>query len=206
MDENMLNEADHRQGTAHEPHFSWTPEQVLETLKLGNEAFVAGSGPHHRARVEARDRLAREGQSPRAVVVTCSDSRVPPSACFSAQLGDLFIVRSIGAYVGESESASVEYGVTHLACPLVVVMGHTHCGMVAAAMDGATDGLVGRVVAPLHELLDGEQDPRAAELASVRMSVGRIAANPEIARHVAAGSVRVVGALYDIVTGEVCWL
>ena len=206
MDENMLNEADHRQGMAHEPRFAWTPQQVLETLRLGNDAFVAGVGPHHRARVEARDRLAREGQSPRAVVVTCSDSRVPPSACFSAQLGDLFIVRSIGAYVGESESASIEYGVTHLACPLVVVMGHTHCGMVAAAMDGAADGLVGKVVEPLHARLAGERDPRAAELASVRMSVERILENPEVRCHVDAGSVSVVGAVYDIVSGRVAWL
>ena len=202
----MLNEVDHRQGAAHDPTFAWTPQQVKDALTLGNDAYVRGAGRPPLASVEMRRRLVDDGQHPQAVVVTCCDSRVPAASCFSAGLGNLFVVRAIGAHVGPVELASVEYGVAHLGCPLVVVLGHTHCGMVAAAIDGTADGLIGQVIAPLHEALGGEGDPRAAELCAVRLSVEAIAAAPEIARFARTGAVEVCGAVYDIVTGAVTWL
>lgn len=202
----VINDADRRQGASHEPPFAWTPREVREALALGNAGYASGVARPARISSEARLRLATDGQHPKAVVVTCSDSRVSAASCFSAGLGELFVVRAIGAHVGPVELASVEYGVAHLGCPLVVVLGHTHCGMVAAAIEGTADGLIGEVVAPLHEELAGETDPRAAELVAVRRSVRAIAADPVVGPLADAGKVEVCGAVYDIVSGEVRWL
>ena len=108
--------------------FRFEPQAIKDLLSLGNDAYVRGVVTDRRAASLLRTRLAQDGQHPYAVVVTCCDSRVQPIDAFSAQLGDLFVVRTIGAYVGPVESASVEYGVAGLGAPLVVVLGHTQCG------------------------------------------------------------------------------
>lgn len=196
----------HADHSAYEVVFRCTPQEAKDVLALGNEAYVRGVGTKRRASAVLRSKLVQDGQHPFAVVVTCCDSRVQPVSAFSAQLGDLFVTRTIGGYVGPVESASVEYGVAHLGAPLVVVLGHTHCGAVKAAMEGGVTGIIATVTDDIAAAVGDTDDPREAECRNVRHSIERLLANDELSVLVASGHVEVVGALYDIETGHVTWL
>ena len=104
------------------------------------------------------------------------------------------------------EEASVEYGVGHLGAPLVVVLGHTHCGLVHAAMTGEADGVAKTVADEVAAILDGETDPRQAEKLHVLHQVDVLKQNEIIAEAVASGECEVVGAIYHIGSGRVEWL
>ena len=112
------------------------PDDVLNALLEGNKRFVAGQAAGPRRRPE--DFLAvAEGQRPGAVVVGCSDSRVPPELVFDQGVGDLFVVRVAGNVVvkaGFTVKGSIEYAVAELGAPLIVVLGHTGCGAIKAAI------------------------------------------------------------------------
>ena len=101
------------------------PKKLLE----GNQRFLTTF-----ENKELLQELAK-GQHPKALIVTCSDSRVAPEIIFSKTFGDLFVIRTAGNVINEGELASIEYGIHHLHIPLVVVLGHTQCGAVHAAME-----------------------------------------------------------------------
>src|SRR5437588_3728996 len=127
-----------------------TPEAALAELRAGNERFVAGTRIHPNQDAEHRAALASV-QTPFAVVFGCSDSRLAAEIIFDRGLGDLFVVRTAGHTIGPEVLGSVEYAVTILHTPLVVVLGHSSCGAVQAARDaeaGGTrpDGHVGALV------------------------------------------------------------
>jgi carbonic anhydrase len=109
------------------------PDQALARLLEGNRRFVAGASAHAYAR-EARDREPAEGQRPFATIFGCADSRVPVELVFDQGFGDLFVIRNAGHIVGESVLGSMEFAVTSIGCPLIVVLGHSHCGAVTAAV------------------------------------------------------------------------
>ena len=102
-------------------------------LQAGNRRFVAGNREYPRQDLARRARLA-EGQKPHAIVLTCSDSRLPPELIFDQGLGELFVVRTAGAVADSVEIASIEYAIAVLGARLVVVLGHSHCGAVGAAI------------------------------------------------------------------------
>src|SRR3954471_10120329 len=109
-------------------------DQALHQLMAGNKRFVAG---HLRTRDEPPRRVElANGQKPVAVIVSCSDSRVPPELVFDQDLGDIFVVRTAGQVVGDLELGSIEYAVEHLGTRLIVVLGHARCGAVMAAVNG----------------------------------------------------------------------
>jgi carbonic anhydrase len=140
-------------GTAQVAPPSLTPDQVLRQLKDGNAAFLAGRPIAGDVRGRRRLEIAR-AQYPIAVLVSCSDSRVPPEVLFGKGLGELFIIRNAGNTIDTAAMGSLEYAVTELNVPLVVVMGHERCGAVAAAVsvveNGATfPGSIGRMVEPI---------------------------------------------------------
>lgn len=191
---------------SHKVTFRCSPQEAKDVLALGNEAYVRGVGTERRASAVLRTKLVQDGQHPYAVIVTCCDSRVQPVSAFSAQLGDLFVTRTIGGYVGPVESASVEYGVAHLGAPLVVVLGHTHCGAVQAALDGGATGIIATVTDDIAAAVGDTDDPREAERRNVQHSIDRLLANEELAALVASDHVEVTGAIYDIETGHVTWL
>ena len=112
------------------------PTEPLGRLQYGNELFAKGVLQTPKVDEMTRYQLETEGQHPFAVVVSCSDSRVPPELVFNQGLGDLFVVRVAGNIVNEENLASIEYAVEHLKAPLIVVLGHTHCGAVKAAVAG----------------------------------------------------------------------
>jgi carbonic anhydrase len=115
-----------------------TPAQAWQQLRAGNERFTTGQVRHPHTEPADRARLA-DGQRPHAVVLGCSDSRVPPDIVFDQGLGDLFVVRTAGHALDPSVIGSIEYGVVYLEAPLIVVLGHDSCGAIAATLEAMDD-------------------------------------------------------------------
>ena len=103
----------------------------LDKLKAGNEKFVSGH-PEHPNETTTRIKELKEGQHPFVVLVSCSDSRIPPELIFDQGLGDVFSIRTAGNVIGDYELGSIEYAVEHLHCKLIVILGHENCGAVQA--------------------------------------------------------------------------
>jgi carbonic anhydrase len=192
-----------------------TPNQSLAALKQGNRDFLAGRGPVPDRNGRRRLEIAR-AQYPIAVLVSCSDSRVPPELLFGRGLGELFIVRNAGNTIDTVAMGSVEYAVAELNVPLVVVMGHERCGAVAAAVSvvekGTTfPGSIGQMVEPIVPavLAARRQSPRDLVDASVRANVSRTVmrlreqSEPMLLDRIKAGKLRIVGARYDLDDGNV---
>ncbi|MEV4871537.1 carbonic anhydrase [Streptomyces syringium] len=118
---------------------SLTAQSAFEMLMAGNKRFVAGS-PEHPNQDAARRTEVAPGQNPFAVMFGCSDSRLAAEIVFDRGLGDLFVVRTAGHVTGPEVLGSIEYGVSVLGCPLVVVLGHDSCGAVAATRSAVQDG------------------------------------------------------------------
>ncbi|MFI8943878.1 carbonic anhydrase [Streptomyces syringium] len=118
---------------------SLTAQSAFEMLMAGNKRFVAGS-PEHPNQDAARRAEVAPGQNPFAVMFGCSDSRLAAEIVFDRGLGDLFVVRTAGHVTGPEVLGSIEYGVSVLGCPLVVVLGHDSCGAVAATRSAVQDG------------------------------------------------------------------
>jgi len=106
-------------------------EKPIDNLKSGNERFVSGH-PVHPDETLDRIRELKKGQNPFVVVVSCSDSRVPPELIFDQGLGDVFSIRTAGNVIGDYELGSIEYAIEHLHCKLIVVLGHENCGAIQA--------------------------------------------------------------------------
>jgi carbonic anhydrase len=120
--------------TRHSPQFTRASATIaLAHLMNGNERFAGGRTEHPRQGAAVRRELAA-GQHPRAIVLSCADSRVPPEIVFDQGLGDLFVVRVAGNTLDAATVASIEYAVEHLEAPLIVVLGHHACGAVKAAL------------------------------------------------------------------------
>ena len=186
-------------------------DDALSRLLSENKRFVAGKSnePTGSALIERRHALAKE-QKPFAVVVSCSDSRVPPELVFDVGLGDIFVVRTAGEVVDEVGLGSIEYAVEHLGTHLIVVLGHQHCGAVSAAVAGATETgdipNVLRAISPAIEETKGQSgDPiENAIRANARDIAKHIqSAGPIIAPRVQSGEVKIVAAYYSLDTGQV---
>ena len=115
-----------------------TPAEGLAELQAGNERYVTGTHTHHDYGPE-REELA-ETQKPFAMIVSCADSRVSPELAFDQSRGRLFVVRVAGNFVDDNGLASLEYGAAVLGSQLIMVLGHTSCGAIKAAIDVVTKG------------------------------------------------------------------
>ena len=177
-------------------------DAALARLRRGNAAYAASGAPAGDISAARRAELAA-GQAPFAVIVACSDSRVAPEAIFGCGLGDIFVIRLAGNVMGGHALGSVQYAVEHLGTRLVVVLGHTHCGAVAAAIAGEEDGLVGMITRDIHDAIGDTTDPREASIINAQHSADAIRMSLGLA---ADDQVKVVPALYDIEAGTVCWL
>lgn len=196
---------------------STPPSEAMERLVQGNKRFVEGQPQHpHQARTW-RD-LIEKGQKPFAVVVGCSDSRVPPELVFDQGFGDLFVVRVAGNITEEDGIGSVEYAVDHLGARLVVILGHTSCGAVTAAMDHLSDPAEepSEIVSLLYRIepaLAGlpKEASREAQLAeavkrNVDLAVRRLSRVEDMRKSLKSGKVKIVGAVYDMHSGKVNFL
>jgi carbonic anhydrase len=192
------------------------PDAVLARLLEGNKRFARGE-PAHPGRTPADFAALADGQAPLAVVVGCADSRVPPELVFDQGVGDLFVVRVAGNVVsgaGASVKGSVEYAVAELGVRLVLVLGHSGCGAVKAALKHIAAG--DKVPGSIGDLVDTIKPAAAAARgkpgdlldnavrANVERGVERLKGlEPALAGPVKAGKVKVAGAVYDLRGGKV---
>ncbi len=183
-----------------------TAEQALERLRAGNREFV---GTHTNTSVISQEivrHMFEQGQHPFATVITCADSRVAPEHIFMTGLGEIFTIRTAGNVVGEMELASAFYAADHLHTPLLVVMGHTHCGAIEAAQCGVPAGIMEPLIGQVSTAIGGESDPYAASVLNVRSAVAKLTASQPIAALCAQGKLRIMGAIYHTHAGEVDFL
>ncbi|HMU95684.1 MAG TPA: carbonic anhydrase [Elusimicrobiota bacterium] len=184
-------------------------ENVWRALADGNHRFARGA-LRSRPTIERRRELVA-GQHPRAMILSCSDSRTPPELLFDQGLGDLFVVRSAGEVVDPVALGSLEYAADHLGVGVLVVMGHRKCGAVAAALSGEPmptpnlDAIVKRIRPALPDPKMKETDRvRLAEESNVREAVQNILLeSPLLRERVARGRLLIVPALYDLSSGRV---
>jgi carbonic anhydrase len=193
-------------------------DEAFRILKEGNARYVDGKPRHPHQDRERRALTAGQGQHPLATVLGCSDSRVPPEIIFDQGLGDIFVVRVAGNVAAIDEIGSMEYAVDHLSTPLVIVLGHTQCGAVTALMEDAKlPPNIAALVEPIKPAVAKarEDHPAAAKdvllNAAIKDNVWQAIADmlgqsPIIRDKVRDGQVRVVGALYEIDSGQVQWL
>ena len=174
---------------------------ALEELMAGNGRFRQGLMTHPNCSPERRRGLLA-GQKPFAVVLGCSDSRIPPEILFDRGMGDLFVVRVAGNVLDDVVVASIEYAVLHLDTPLVVVLGHSDCGAVAATKaEGRMPKLMDAVRAGIE---NAGEEPHAAEKAGARHIAAQLleqgAGFPE---RLDAGKLMLLPAFFDLESGEV---
>jgi len=186
--------------------------EALQKLVDGNRRFVAGETVCEPMEVQAHRAALVEGQKPFAVILSCSDSRTPTELVFDQGLGALFVVRVAGNIVASSQIGSIEYAVEYLGAHLVVVMGHTFCGAVAAAIAQIKEGMeiasphLRTLVDQIRPVVDADS-PASAVRANVRHSVRVLQSDSAVlAVEVAKGKLQIVGAEYCLETGKVSFL
>jgi carbonic anhydrase len=188
-----------------------TADSALAELKAGNAHHVEHRYTHPHQTLQRQRQLA-SAQHPHAQILSCADSRVPPEVVFDQGLGDLFVVRVAGNVVSDPELGSLEYGALHLHVPLLVVLGHQHCGAVTAAVEGGeAEGHIGSLISliqPAVEATKGMPGDRVdnAVKANVEMTVKKLRASPLFAKLISEGNLKIVGAVYSLDTGKVTWL
>ncbi len=187
--------------------------EPLELLMQGNMRFMEHH-PIHPDQTLERMRELKKGQAPFAVVVSCSDSRVPPELIFDQGLGDIFVIRNAGNIIGEYELGSIEYAVEHLHTPLVIVLGHQNCGAIAAFIEHKHDTLHNHIQSIINYI---KSEPEEIALSDTLNNYFELAVKANIHHGVTLlknsepvlgelhreGKLKIKGALYDIETGEV---
>jgi carbonic anhydrase len=182
--------------------------QALQLLLDGNQRFVAGKMEHPNQTPARRVEVAK-GQHPFASVLACADSRTAPEIIFDRGLGDLFTVRVAGNVADKVVIESLDYSVQHLGVRLVMVLGHTRCGAVIAAVDGHDGpGDVGPMLSELRPAVQASKGmPGDPVLNAVRENVILIVQNlstsPELSAMVKSGELKIVGGVYDLDTGTI---
>jgi carbonic anhydrase len=186
-------------------------DEALGRLLNGDKRFIAGKSeePHGAALLERRHLLAKD-QKPFAVIVSCSDSRVPPELVFDVSLGDIFVIRTAGEVVDQVAVGSIEYAIEHLGTRLIVVLGHQRCGAVSAAVSGATDtGDIPTVLKAILPAIEETKDQSGDRIDNaVRANARDIAkrlqtSGPILTPRVQSGEVKIVPAYYSLDTGQV---
>ncbi len=190
-----------------------TPDQALKRLMDGNARYVANA-PDNKDFSAGRAARA-QSQHPFAGLLSCADSRVAPELAFDQSPGELFVVRVAGNFVNTDGLASLEFGVKVLGMPLIMVLGHTNCGAIAATINVMKEktqlpGHLPDLVKAIKPAIDLAEKANAANpldeaiKQNVRYNVRRLLeAKPIIAEAAAAGKVKVVGGMYDLATGKV---
>tara|TARA_B100001248_G_C27399364_1_gene468709 strand:- start:1201 stop:1911 length:711 start_codon:yes stop_codon:yes gene_type:complete len=191
-----------------------TPDRALELLKEGNERFVNNDMTvrNHNSQV----RKAVSGQYPKAIVLSCVDSRVPVEDVFDRGIGDVFVARVAGNFVNEDILGSMEFATKVAGSKLIVVMGHEHCGAVKAAVDGVKLGNITSLVNSIKPAVrmtssfEGEKSSKNPEYVSavcknnVKNTISQIRKRSKIIRDLEkGGDIKIVGAMYDMDTGRV---
>ena len=180
-------------------------EKLIVRLNEGNRRYLKGES-FGDVSAAVRQETAEHGQHPGAIVIACSDSRVIPEAVFSAGIGELFVIRVAGNVLDNHQLGSIEYAAAHLHCPLILVLGHTGCGAVSAALGGGGEGYIQYITDEILLAVGEERDPEKACRMNVRHAV-------EVIKHafrdhpeIPSAGLEIRGAVYDIRTGTVDWI
>lgn len=181
----------------------YTADEALEKLKSGNKRYLSAEKNEGDISPALREQTCAEGQSPYAVIITCSDSRVIPESIFSAGIGELFVIRVAGNVIDNHQLGSIEYAVDHLGCRLIVVMGHDHCGAVGAAIGHEPEGYVKSITDEIKKAIGEETDGYKASCLNVLHSVKKIR---ECLAIDDKSNLCVCGALYHLEDGRVEFL
>ena len=197
-----------------EQQAAYKPQKVLDNLLAGNRRFVADdlTQRNHSQRI----REAYEGQFPKAVILSCLDSRIPVEDVFDLGIGDIFVARVAGNFVNEDILGSMEFGCHVAGAKVIMVIGHTQCGAVKAAIDDVKLGNITPMLAKIRPAIEkgrpfdgkkGSDNPAyVAHVCreNVRLAVETIRERSEILRTMEAeGAIKIVGAYYDLRSGEV---
>lgn len=194
-----------------------TPDQILEELKEGNKRFRTNNtiSRNHSEQI----RKAAVGQYPKAVVLSCLDSRVPVEDVFDQGLGDVFVARVAGNFVNEDILGSMEFACKIAGTKLILVMGHQHCGAVKGAIDnvqlGNLTALLTKIKPAVEQNKDFEGEKSSANEAYVRsvaqtnvkLTIDNIRKNsPTLKEMEDKGEIKIVGAFYTLTKGELVFL
>ena len=188
-------------------------DESLSKLLEGNKRFISGQLTTKDCSAEKRQELTK-GQHPFAIVLSCSDSRVPAEIVFDQGLGDIFVVRVAGNVVDPTTLGSIEYGAEHLNAPLLMILGHEQCGAVAATLDakGKPEGNIGAILKKIMPAVktakaakkDKDETLQIAIQENVRNTYRDIMKNSKIVPEmVHEGKLKVIGAEYYLGTGKV---
>jgi carbonic anhydrase len=189
-----------------------TADAALAQLVEGNKRYIAGKTVH--GDLTARRDEVAPGQQPFAMVLSCSDSRVPPELIFDQTLGALFVVRVAGNYAETGGIGSFQYAFAHFHSPLLLVLGHSGCGAVHATVDAMKDpssaapgdiaAIVDAIMPAVKKVANAGGDLYAAAIAqNARDNAGKLAAEPVLQTGVTERKLRVVSAVYDLKSGRV---
>ena len=221
MPEKAVEEHVAKKPFAHKP----SPSEAIEMLKVGNKRFVEGVADHPHTDSARLTQAGKENQGDHAyaTVITCSDSRVPVEYIFDAGIMDIFVIRVAGNVCDVDEIGSIEYGLAHVHTPVLVVLGHTQCGAVTAvthalhgkghAMERNIPPLVDNIEPAVRRAMDKHPDVHGDEVIpyaieeNIWQAIEDLFMNSPATRElVNSGAAKVVGAMYDVSTGEVDWL
>lgn len=179
---------------------------IIERLTEGNRRFLTAVRNPGEYSPALRLETAENGQHPYAIVIACADSRVVPESIFSAGLGELFVIRIAGNVLDAHQLGSIEYAAAHLDCRLILMLGHTGCGAVGAALTGHGEGYIRYITDEIQKAIGEETDPDAACRLNVLHGVGMIRQAFRDHPEIPSANLDIRGAVYDIRSGAVEWL
>lgn len=194
-----------------------TPQIVLSSLKAGNVAFMSNdlTARDHSSQV----RESATGQFPKAVILSCLDSRIPVEDVFNKGIGDLFVARVAGNFVNEDILGSMEFGCKVAGSKLILVMGHEHCGAVKAAVDDVKLGNITAMLSKIRPAVEMIKDFAGDRTSSnpefvhkvcennVTNTIAQIRSGSPILKEMEDnGEIMIVGAIYDMDTGKVVFM
>ncbi len=195
------------------------PDTALQKLMTGNKRFVQSQIKHRSLTIRETRKGLVQGQKPYAIILACSDSRVPPEIVFDETLGQLFVVRVAGNVVDPVVLGSIEYAVSHLGSSLIMVLGHEACGAVTAAMDatGKTEGNIGAIldvvmpaVQNARDTMEGRNRADQVEAAidqNISLQTENLTRQSSLIRdYVSQGKIKIVKGKYHLHHGEVTLL
>lgn len=204
--------------TTREQQQSMSPQAVLDDLMAGNQRYVAGQNTGYSV-TESRTLTAEKGQFPKAVVLSCLDSRVPVELVFDQKIGDVFVGRVAGNVENEDQLGSMEFATKLAGSKLILVLGHSACGAVMGACDGAKMGNLTALLEKIQPAVDsvkgheGKRNSKNAAFvdevieANVRQTVADIRSRSEVLAELEkAGQIMIAGGVYDLASGKVTLL
>lgn len=171
-------------------------ETALNRLMAGNKEYLIAKEGKGNISEEIRILTHEYGQKPYAIVIACSDSRVIPEKIFMVGIGEIFTIRVAGNVIGDFELGSIEYAAGHLGVKLIMVMGHSRCGAVDAAIHNAGHDSIIHITDEIRRAIGTETDPVCCEKKNIRHSMERIKKSPLLQTSINDGSLKIVGAYY----------